>query len=355
MKKNIALVTGGNSSEYEISLQSAQQIKQHIDPDKYNLYEIMIEGMNWRLKSNLMYEIMINKHDFSFSIKKDMLANSELPKPTNKSFSHFNGLPDGYLRIKFDCAFIVIHGTPGEDGKLQAYFEMLNIPYTTTDVLSSSLTFNKYMCNTFLQQFNILCPKNALVRKGEDFSGDEIAEAVGIPCFVKPNNGGSSCGATIVNTKHDLAEAIEKAAELDDEIIIEEYIKGTEITCGMLKTKAKEVIFPLTEIVSKNAFFDYEAKYTPTKADEITPARIAPELAEKCKNISSQIVSKLNCIGLLRLDYIISGDKFYFLEINTIPGMTQNSLVPQQIRAAGIKEADVFSELIEDAIQRKNP
>ncbi len=331
MKKNIALLAGGDSSEYEISLQSAEQISKLIDKKKYNVFTILVKGAEWVLISNKSRsgKIKINKDDFSFTIN-------------NK-------------KTKFHFAFIAIHGTPGEDGKLQAYFELLNIPYSTSGVLSSSLAFNKYACKAYLKHINILTPKSLLVRKvlpfGEDLGG-AIVKDIGLPCFIKPNEGGSSFGITKVTDKHNIKKAILKAFEEDKEVIIEEFIKGTELTCGLVKTLDKEIVFPITEIVSKKEYFDYEAKYTIGMADEITPARISKSIELKCKQVSSEIYNALNCRGIVRIDYILSNNKLYFLEINTVPGMTQKSIIPKQAETMGLSIKELFTMVIEDAIKR---
>ncbi|MCK4661560.1 MAG: D-alanine--D-alanine ligase [Bacteroidales bacterium] len=327
MKKNIAIIAGGDSSEYVISVKSAAQIEKIVDKKLYNVFTIIIHGTDWKLKTSDNTEIQIDKNDFSIN---------------------FNG-----EIIKFECALILIHGTPGEDGKLQAYFELLKIPYTTCNVLTSSLTFNKFFCKTYLNDFGILSPKAIILRKKDKYSVDSIIEKIGLPCFIKPNNGGSSFGISKVADKKDIAAAINKAFNEDDEIIIEEFIEGTEITCGLVKIREKEYIFPLTEIISKNEFFDYEAKYTDGMADEITPARISNELEIKCKKISSEIYDVLGCYGIVRVDFILKDKNFYFIEINTVPGMTANSIVPQQIKTMGLSMKEMITLVIEDAIGRK--
>ena len=328
MKKNIAIVAGGDSSEHDISLQSAEQISKLIDKKKYKVFTILVKGTDWILISNKSRpgKIKINKDDFSFTIN-------------NK-------------KIKFHCAFIAIHGTPGENGKLQAYFELLNIPYTTSGVLASSLAFNKYACKAYLKHINILSPKSLLIRNNQKIEPDKIAKNIGLPCFVKPNEGGSSFGITKVTDKHNIKKAILKAFEEDKEVIIEEFIKGTELTCGLVKTLDKEIVFPITEIVSKKEYFDYEAKYTSGMADEITPARISKSIELKCKQVSSKIYNALNCRGIVRIDYILSNNKLYFLEINIVPGMTQKSIIPKQVETMGLSIKELFTMVIEDAIER---
>jgi D-alanine-D-alanine ligase len=254
-------------------------------------------------------------------------------------------------KIKFDCVLVGIHGTPGEDGRLQSYFEMMNIPFTTCGVLSSALTFNKYACKQYLKTYDIVTAKSMLLKANEEVNKEEIVKYLGLPCFVKPNNGGSSCGVSKISKVEELIPAIERALEHDSEIIIEEFIQGTEITCGVLKTSNNSKIFPIAEIVSKNDFFDYEAKYTDGMADEIIPARIPENIKLACEKTSAFIYEKLFCRGIVRIDYIVSNDKLYFLEVNTVPGMTENSIVPRMIKAAGLSITEVLTDLIEDAIE----
>jgi len=318
--KNIALVCGGFSSEYEISLQSALNIKNALGTDTYNIVWVEISKEKWIAKADAEYPI--DKNDFSFTDKAG----------------------DKHC---FDLVLNAIHGTPGEDGKLCAFFDMLQIPYTSGGVLNLALTFDKFYCNSYLKQFGVVAPANYLVRKVVEINVDEIIQQVGLPCFVKPNNGGSSCGTTKVKHKNQLMSAIEIAMREDNGAIVEEYIAGTEITCGVYKSNEKNIVFPLTEIVSKNEFFDYESKYDPTKADEITPARISTELRDKCMEISSYIYDLLHCRSVVRMDYIIKNNVFYFLEVNTVPGMTQNSLVPKMIKAYGMSFKEFFFFLIE--------
>ena len=326
MKKNIAIVAGGDSSESVISLQSAKQISDNIDGNKFNVFTIYVKGSNWVYKSENNKDIKINKDDFSFSIN-------------NK-------------KTTFDCVLIAIHGTPGENGILQAYFDILKIPYTTAGQLNTALTFDKYVCKTFLKDIDLLMAKAVFLRKNDEINPDKIVEKVGLPCFVKPNNGGSSFGISKVYEKKDIIGAVNKAFNEDDGVIIEEFIEGTEISCGLLKTFKNEYTFPLTEIVSENDFFDYEAKYTNGMADEITPARISKKIEEECKQLSMKIYKFLNCKGIVRIDYIINNNQLYFLEINTVPGMSENSIVPKQIRAMGLSISDIFTEVIEDALTR---
>ena len=324
MPKNIAIVAGGNSSEYIVSVASASNIENSLDKKLYAPWLITIKGDKWILGTPENPGPEIDKNDFSVTVEGE--------------------------KIKFDCVFMAIHGTPGEDGKLQGYFDLLDLPCTTSGILACAVAFNKYVCKGFLNNFGILSPKAMLVRTGYKFDTRRIAAEVGLPCFVKPNNGGSSFGVTKVTEESQIKDAIAKALQEDTEIIIEEFIRGTEITGGVFKSADRQILFPLTEIVSKNEFFDFEAKYN-RKADEITPARIPETLTKACQGISSLIYDILDCRGIVRVDYILKDDKFYFLEINTVPGMTDTSIIPQQAEAFGLAMTELFTMVIEDAIE----
>ena len=327
MSKNIAILAGGNSSEFPVSMNSAKTLEDSLKDTDYNVFKIILSGTSWKLQSeNKEYEI--NKNDFSVNI-------------------------DGKT-IHFDCALIIIHGTPGENGVLQGYFETLNIPYSTCGVLSSSLTFNKIFSKNYITGFDIPVSGFKIIRKNQPYDTSEIIEETGLPCFVKPNRGGSSFGITKVFQENELEAAIEKAFEEDYEVLAEEYLEGTELTCGLIKTEDKEYIFPSTEIVSKNEFFDYEAKYTKGMADEITPARISEELEKEVRQLSSKIYDIFDCRGIVRIDYIYTNGQLYFMEVNTIPGMSAASIVPQQIRAAGYTLQEMLVVAIEDAIENND-
>ena len=323
MKKNIAILYGGDSSEVEISLKSGKQISEILDTQKYNGYLVLVKGSNWVVKTAPYNGCKINKDDFSFTAK-------------NK-------------KIKFDFALISIHGTPGENGILQAYFDIIGIPYSTSDQLTSAITFNKYACKLYLKEAGIDMAKAVMIRKHDKINPDEILAKVGLPCFVKPNNGGSSYGISKVKSAAKLSAAIKKAFSVDTEVIIEEFIEGTEITCGVIKTKEKKIIFPITEIVSMNEFFDVEAKYE-GKSKEITPARISVKDEKKCKDATSSIYDTLNCKGICRVDYILTKNRLVFLEINTVPGMTKASIIPQQAASLGINMTELFNMVIEDKL-----
>lgn len=325
MKKVIAIVAGGYSSEHDVSLRSAEGIQSFMDNEKYDSYVVDIEKNKWTARYG--DELCpINRSDFSFTAS------------------------DG--QHKFDFAYITIHGTPGENGILQGYFDLIGIPYSTSDVLIESMTFNKFALNNFLRSFPELhISDSIMVRKGEAMPVEaDIINRLGLPCFVKPNAGGSSFGVTKVKTAEALIPAIEKAMHESDEVLIEKIMVGTEITCGAYKQGGDVVTFPITEVVTSQEFFDYDAKYN-GKVSEITPARIADETAKRVSEMTKRIYKILGCYGLIRIDYILSGEvgneQINMLEINTTPGMTATSFIPQQIRAAGRKPGDVLSEIIE--------
>lgn len=322
MKRTIAIVAGGDSSEIVVSLRSAQGIYSFIDKERYNLYIVEMEGKRWEVVLPDGSKTPIDRNDFSFT--------------------------EGGEKKNFDFAYITIHGTPGENGLLQGYFDLIGIPYSSCNVLVSAITFNKFTCNQYLKGFGIRVSESMILRKGFEILDEEVVNKVGLPCFIKPNAGGSSFGVTKVKAKEEIQPAIEKAFHESDEVMIEAYMKGTEITCGCYKTKNKEVVFPITEVVTSNEFFDYDAKYN-GQVDEITPARIPEETAERVRLLTSAIYDILGCSGIIRIDYIITeGEKVNLLEINTTPGMTATSFIPQQVRAAGIDIKDVMTDIIED-------
>lgn len=322
MKRTIAIVAGGDSSEFPVSLRSAQGLYSFMDKEKYTVYIVEMKGLCWEAVLPDGNKTAVDRNDFSF------LLNGE--------------------KITFDFAYIIIHGTPGENGLLQGYFDLLHIPYSTCDVLASALTFNKFALNHYLQGFGIRISDSLLVRKGSDISDQDVIEKIGLPCFIKPNEGGSSFGVTKVKTAEQIRPAIEKAMHESDEVMVEAFMAGTEITCGCYKTRTKEVVFPITEVVSKNEFFDYAAKYD-GESQEITPARLDDDTTRRVKTLTSAIYDILGCEGIIRVDYIITkGGKINLLEVNTTPGMTATSFIPQQVRAAGLDMKDVLTDIIEN-------
>jgi len=323
--KTIAIVAGGDSPEYEVSIRSATEVSAALS-SKYFVYIIVIRGTNWYWEDPKGRYFGIDKNDFSLQ--------------TND------------IKIRFDAVFIAIHGTPGENGPLQGYFDMLGIRYSGCSASCSALTFNKQACKMFLKEYNIPMATGRLVRKGDEIDIDELSEVIGFPCFIKPNDSGSSCSISKVKSKEDIAPAFEKAFKDSEEALIEAYMDGVEVTCGVVIVKDKIWALPITEIISKNEFFDYEAKYTPGRSDEITPANISKELTKEVQKLSVKIAKLLGCYGIVRADFIIIDSKPYFLEINTVPGMTQQSLIPQQAQAAGLSTSELYSMVIEDVLNR---
>ena len=320
--KNIAVISGGYSSEVIVSVKSAKTVFNHIDKSIYKCLEVSITKDSWHvlIESN---KIEIDKSDFSFVL---------------------NG-----VRNVFDCAYIVIHGTPGEDGKLQAYFDMIDIPYSTCNHLASTITFNKYACNQLAKTLKIKCAKSIILRNEDEFCVTKIGEELGFPMFVKPNDGGSSFGISKVKEEGEIEKAIKSAFAEGEEVIIESFLSGTELTCGVYKEKGKIKALPITEIVSENEFFDFEAKYNGS-SQEITPARISDELTNKIQKLTESIYSKMNLAGICRIDYIVMENEPFMIEINTVPGMSDASLIPQQAECAGIKLKDLLGIQIEEAL-----
>lgn len=322
IKKNIAVVAGGDSSEFVVSIKSGANLFNAIDCNLFNPWLVRIRGNEWIVMEDGKKIADLDKSDFSFVI-------------------------DGN-KIKIDYAYIIIHGTPGEDGILQGYFEMLEIPYSSCGVQSSALTFNKFFCNNYLRSFGIPMAKSYRLTLGEKYNAAQLIKELGLPLFVKPSAGGSSFGVSKVKKAKELTEAINKALDESPEVLIEQFIEGQEFTCGVLRTSNKKLVFPVTEVIPLNEFFDYESKYEPGKADEITPARISDELTLKIQSLSSQIYDLCNCNGIVRIDYILNEGTFYFLEVNTIPGMTETSFIPQQIKAMGLNLTDLLTDIIND-------
>jgi D-alanine-D-alanine ligase len=319
--KTIAIVAGGNSSEFEISVRSANQVMKVLS-NRYITYIIMIRGTSWYWEDQKGRYHNIDKNDFS------------LPADGNK--------------IRFDAVFIAIHGSPGENGLLQGYFDMMNIPYTSCSAFCSGLTFNKQACKLFLKESKVPMADAILIRGSDKPDAINIIKHIGIPCFVKPNDSGSSFGVTKVKTMEELLPAIKTAQKESNEVLIEAFMNGREVACGVVKTKSKTLVLPVTEIISKNEFFDYEAKYTNGKSDEVTPADMPSAVTDEIQRLSLLIYDLLGCKGIVRVDFIVIQGKPFFLEINTVPGMTEESLVPKQAVAAGIPLDELYSMVIED-------
>ena len=310
MKRKIAIIAGGDSSEHDVSLRSAASIKEWLDPERYDAEIVELQGADLKTLNKI---------------------------------------------TEFDYAYITIHGTPGENGLLQGFLDIMHIPYSCCGVLAAAITFNKYACNHYLKQFGITISPSFLLRKQEWLSGqvtvqtvtDKIANEIGLPCFIKSNVGGSSFGCTKVKTLEDIEPAITAAFREGNEVICEAFMQGTEITCGVYKTNEREVALPITEVVTSNEFFDYNAKYN-GEVQEITPARIPDTTRDAVQALTLKIYDILGCHGIIRTDYIIAPDgTIQLLEVNTTPGMTATSFIPQQVRAAGMLMRDVLTEIIE--------
>jgi len=320
---NIAIFTGGDSSEYVISIKSARQVLKWLEAAGHSCYLVEVKRDKWTVHLGKK-RVPMDKNSFSFLVEEE--------------------------KVTFDFIWNSIHGTPGEDGKLQGFFDMMGLPYSSSNLFSSALTFDKYTCKSFLKQHDILTPEASLVRKELETDLEAVAEIVGFPCFVKPNNGGSSFGTSKVVRLEELQPALEEALQEDREAIVERYIKGTEVTCGLMKRGEDFTLFPITEIIPENEFFDYESKYTVGKAKEITPARIDDDISKKCQEMAMAIYKLCNCSGIIRVDFIIKGNQVYFLELNSIPGMTEESIVPKQVRSMGLKMETVLQQVIEEVI-----
>ncbi len=318
---NIAIIAGGDSGEYTISMKSGKQVELNLDREKYIPFLIEIRSSDWfyHFKEE---KIPVDKNDFSIRL-------------------------DG-KKIRFDVVFNAIHGTPGEDGKLQGYFDMLKIPYTSSGVTTSALTFNKAFCKSVVAAAGIPTAKSVHLFADSPDPVSAIWEEITFPCFVKPNNGGSSVGMSKVTQPEDLEAALEKAFREDPEILVEEFIKGRELTCGVISSEGKVMAFPVTEIISKKEFFDFEAKYRDDLVDEVCPAKVPAEIFTECQRTSTELFRKLNCAGVVRFDYILRGNTLFFLEVNTVPGLTAQSIVPKMAAANGWSVKELFSRMIED-------
>lgn len=322
MKKNIALLAGGNSSEREIALQSAAQVAEAFDKERYKVWLVDVKGREFIYRDGEQ-ESRVDLNDFSLTI--------------------------GGEKIRFDYAYIMIHGTPGEDGHLQGYLEMMGVPFSSCDMVSSVITFDKQSTKLAVSQTGVSLAKGVLLRESDWIAPDAIVAELGLPLFVKPNASGSSCGVTKVKSVEELPDAIFRAFDESSEVLIEECIVGREMACGVLVTEDEELLLPITEIVAKNEFFDYEAKYTAGMSDEITPAEISEELAAKLHELTLTAYKACRCKGLARVDFIVTPEgEPYLIEINTIPGMSAGSIVPKQIRAAGLTMTEVLTRVIEN-------
>lgn len=323
--KNVAIIMGGYSSEYKISLKSGEVVYNHLDSTKYNLYKIHILTEGWFYVDEQNNRFTVDKNDFSVTVNNQ--------------------------KIQFDVVFNAIHGTPGEDGLIQAYLKLLNIPQTSCNYYQSALTFNKRDMLSVLKPYGIKTAISYYLNKGDVIDENQVIQRVGLPCFVKPNKSGSSFGISMVKDSEQLLPAIDKAYIEDDEIIIESYLKGTEVSVGVIKYKDQTMVLPITEIVSENDFFDYEAKYE-GKSSEITPARISEEEKAKVEDVAKRIYTILKMDGFSRSEFILVSGEPFLLEMNTVPGLTTESILPQQAREAGISLNELFDNAIELALTR---
>jgi len=323
--KNIAIICGGDSGEYEISIKSGRVVSEHLDKSKYNGWLVEIKGEDWFYQGEDGKKYFIDKNDFSLTVKGE--------------------------RISFDGVFNAIHGTPGEDGKMQGYLDMLDIPYTSCGVDSSALSFNKRLCNRFISAYGISVANSVVIRKGEKVDRKQVIDNLGLPLFVKPARSGSSVGVSKVHKEDDFDEAVRKALAEDDQVLVEEYIEGRELACGLINKGEELIVFPLTEIISKKDFFDYEAKYTEGLAHEVTPAKVDVEVEQDIKTLSAFLFRQMGCKGFVRFDYILSGKGLYFLEVNAIPGMTEASLLPQMANAFGMSITELFTIALDNLFE----
>ena len=327
LKRNIAIVCGGDSSEHDVSLRSAQGLYSFFDKERYNVFVVDVKGQDWHVNFEDGDTARIDRNDFSFIDK------------TGKA-------------VVFDYAYITIHGTPGENGIMQGYFDLIHMPYSTSGVLVEAMTFDKYVLNNYLRAFGVNVADSILLRREDDYDEKAIEKRLGMPVFVKPAADGSSFGVSKVKNADQLAPALRVAFMESDEVMVEQYMEGTEISIGCYKTHDKSVVLPATEVVTSNEFFDYDAKYN-GQVQEITPARLSEETARKVAEETSRIYDILHCNGIIRIDYIITKDaeghdKVNMLEVNTTPGMTATSFIPQQVKAAGLDIKDVLTDIVEN-------
>lgn len=324
MKKNVVVIAGGNSSEYGISIQSGNHVYQEIDEGRYNKYLMILKGRDWHVQLE-DEEFPVDKNDFSFTHEGQ--------------------------KIRFDFAYITIHGNPGENGMLQGYLDMMGVPYSTCSALCEAITFDKYTCTQYLHSFGIRTTEPVLLMRGQAYDREAILQTVGLPCFVKPNAEGSSFGVSKVKKAEDFDAALQQAFEKCKEVLVEAFLDGTEFTCGLYKAGGKKVIFPVAEVIPKKEFFDYEAKYDAKMSDEIIPGRFSEEITERIQEMASEVYDILRCEGIIRMDGFVCGDEVIMLEVNTTPGMTANSFIPKMVRATGAALRDVLTAIIEEKLK----
>lgn len=323
MKYKIAVIAGGDSGEYEISIKSAGVVKKHLESAKFECFLIVIKGKEWFYHDNDGVVFLVNKEDFSVNLPGRVLS--------------------------FDAVFVAIHGTPGEDGRIQGYLDLLDIPYTSCDQATSALTFDKFFCNHFVSSFGIKISRSIILNKNEKIDEEDILDRISLPLFVKPDCGGSSVGTSKVKSREELIPAIKLALNEDNRVLLEENIPGRELSCGIIKYKGNVMSLPITEILTKNEFFDYEAKYE-GMSEEVTPAVLPQEISSQVSKTSLKLYKLLNCKGMVRFDYILNDSELFFLEVNTVPGLSELSIVPQQALKAGISLQELFSEAVMNAL-----
>ncbi|MDR1756966.1 MAG: D-alanine--D-alanine ligase [Culturomica sp.] len=324
MKKTVVVIAGGNSSEFEVSVKSGNHVYAEIDGEKFDKYLLLLRGREWMIEAAGQH-IPVDKNDFSF-------------------------LYEGKKK-QIDYAYITIHGNPGENGLLQGYLEMMGVPYSTCSALGEAMTFDKYTCTNYLRGFGIPVTNPVLLLKDKSYDLEAVLEAVGLPCFVKPNAEGSSFGVSKVKSREEFGPALEVAFEKCNEVLVESFIDGREFTCGLYRVGEKKVIFPVAEVVPKKEFFDFEAKYDASMSDEIIPGRFSGEVMEKIRDMASEIYDVLRCRGIIRIDGFVVGEEVVMLEVNTTPGMTANSFIPKMVQVAGARLRDILSEIIASGLK----
>ena len=325
MKKNVVVIAGGNSSEYEVSIKSGNHIFSEVDGEKYNKYLMILRGRDWMVEIGDQ-KFPVDKNDFSFEYQGK--------------------------KVVFDFAYITIHGNPGENGMLQGYLDMMGVPYSTCNTLVEAITFDKYTCTNYLNAFGINTTHPIMLVRGKAFDKEAVLKGVGLPCFIKPNAEGSSFGVSKVKTAADFDAAVEGAFKMCREILVESFIDGIEFTCGLYKVGDKKVVMPVAEVVSKKEFFDYEAKYDAKMSDEIIPGRFSAEITDRIQDMASEVYDILRCEGIVRIDGFVRGEEIIMLEVNTTPGMTANSFVPKMVRVMGLPLRDVITGIIEEKLKR---
>jgi len=326
-KKNIAVIWGGDSSEYVVSVKSGRNIFNNIDTEKYTPWLIRMHFEEWHVMEGEELIAPVDKGDFSFVVKGE--------------------------KIKPVYAFIMIHGTPGEDGVLQGYFDLLKIPYSATGVYASALTFHKFYCDNFLRAFNVKMARSAYFQRGDAIDAEKLVEEFGLPMFIKPSAGGSSFGVTKVKKAEEIPAAVEAAYAESNDCLVEEFIDGMELAVGACELNGKFVPFLPTEVIPNGDFFDYDSKYLVGGATEITPARISADKTAELQKLTAKLYKLIGCHGIVRIDFILKNNEFYFLEANTVPGMTETSFIPQQLNAMGLKLSDVVSQIIEQDLDNR--